>query len=150
MLLSGASNVLLYFLGYRKKQRGRWMLADGLTAALLSLFLLFNQMAPAAVIPLFFGVWELFSGILRLMESGEQKEERLQGWQWFFAVGMLEILSGVAALLKPVEEMLTMHVVIGIVLLIQAVAFGHKAFVMPKITRTTGENKHRKFFEDRA
>ena len=109
------------------------MLADGLTAALLSVFLLFNQMAPVAVIPFFFCVWELFSGILRLIEASEQKEQKIRGWQWFFTVGMMEMVAGVAALLKPVEEALTMHVVIGIVLLIQSAAFIHKAFVVPRI-----------------
>lgn len=133
MLIAGGSNVFLYFKRYKSTPGGRWMLADGLTAALLSVFLLFNQMAPVAVIPFFFCVWELFSGVLRLMEAGEQKEQKIRGWQWFFTVGMIEIIAGVAALLKPVEEALTMHVVIGIVLLIQSVAFIHKAFVVPRL-----------------
>lgn len=132
MLFAGSANVFLYFKRYKKTPGGRWMLADGMTAALLSVFLLFNQMAPVAVIPFFFCVWELFSGILRLMESGVQKEQNIQGWQWFFTVGMIEIIAGIAALLKPVEETLTTHVVIGIVLLIQSIAFIHKAFALPR------------------
>lgn len=64
------------------------------------------------------------------MEALELRDHKACGWQWFFIVGVLEIFSGAIALLKPVEEALTMHVVIGIVLAIQAAAFLHKAFVI--------------------
>ena len=130
LLLSGISNILVYFTERKSKKCGRWGLADGLTAALLSIFLLFNQMTPVAVLPFFFCVWELFSGVLRIMEALELRDHKACGWQWLFIVGVLEIFSGAIALLKPVEEALTMHVVIGIVLAIQAAAFLHKAFVI--------------------
>ncbi len=69
----------------------------------------------------------LFSGILRGMEATEQKAAGEHGWRWFCVVGIIEILAGCIALLKPVEEALTMHVTVGLVLLIQAAAFFHKA-----------------------
>lgn len=72
------------------------------------------------------------------MESLEQRERQECGWKWFCSVGVLEIVSGVAGMLKPVEEALTMHVVIGFVLAIQAGAFCHKAVVIPKLQKKGG------------
>lgn len=127
MLATGVVNVLLYFYCMKQTPGAKWLLADGVTAALLSIFPLFNQITLAAAIPFFFCVWDLFSGILRVMESAEQKEAGEHGWRWFCVVGIIEILAGCTALIKPVEEALTMHVTVGLVLLIQAVAFLHKA-----------------------
>lgn len=127
MLIMGIGNILLYFYCLEKTPSAKWLLADSITAALLSIFPLFNQITSAAAIPFFFCVWDLFSGILRVMEATEQKEAGEQGWHWFCAVGILEILAGCVAFIKPVEETLTMHVTVGLVLLIQAVAFLHKA-----------------------
>ena len=127
MLATGIANVILYFYNLRQTPGAKWLLADSITAALLSIFPLFNQITSAAAIPFFFCVWDLFSGILRVMESTEQKAAGEHGWRWFFVVGVIEILAGCIALIKPVEEALTMNVTVGLVLLIQAIAFFHKA-----------------------
>lgn len=127
MLVTGIANVLLYSYCLKQTPGAKWLLADSMTAALLSIFPLFNQITSAAAIPFFFCVWDLFSGILRVMESTEQKAAGEHGWRWFCVVGIIEILAGCIALFKPVEEALTMHVTVGLVLLIQAVAFLHKS-----------------------
>lgn len=127
MLITGILNIILYMRCLKEKHSSKWLLADGMTAALLSIFPLFNQISFTAIIPFYFCVWDLFSGILRLMEATEQKGEK--GWRWFCTVGILEILAGVIALIKPVEETLKPHVIIGLVLLIQAAAFLYKAGV---------------------
>lgn len=127
MLSTGIVNVFLYFYCLKQTPGAKWLLADSLTAALLSIFPLYNQITYAAAIPFFFCVWDLFSGILRVMESTEQRAAGEQGWRWFCIVGIIEILAGCTALVKPVEEALTMHVTVGLVLLIQAIAFFHKA-----------------------
>ena len=129
MLATGIANVIMYFYCLKQTPGAKWLLADSITAALLSIFPLFNQITSAAAIPFFFCVWDLFSGILRVMESTEQKAAGERGWRWFCVVGIIEILAGCIALLKPVEEALTMHVTVGLVLLIQAIAFFHKASV---------------------
>ncbi|MGN1026102.1 MAG: DUF308 domain-containing protein [Faecousia sp.] len=130
MLITGIINVILYFTCMKETPGAKWLLADSITAALLSIFPLFNQMTPAVAIPFFFCVWDLFSGILRLMESTAQKAAGERGWHWFCIVGIIiEILAGCIGFIKPIEEALTMHVTVGLVLMIQSVAFFHKAGV---------------------
>ena len=144
MLLTGVINIVIY-----KKKRhfihgSHWLLADGMSTALLSVFLLFNQMIEAAIIPFFFGVWELFTGILKVIDSRELKEERIRGWYWFAGVGTVEILSGVAALLKPVDDFVGMHGVVALVLIIQATGYLFKILIYPHLAINQKEkhNEH--------
>ncbi len=147
MLVAGMLNIVLYFWILRGEPGAKWLLADGMTAALLSIFPMFNQISSVAIVPFYFCVWDLFSGILRVMESAEEREEGGSGWSWFFGVGILEILAGVAALVKPVEEALKMHVVIGLVLLVQAVAFFHKAGAGAAVVARRRKEKRKNEFE---
>lgn len=133
MLIAGGINIFIY----RKKQKtihgSHWLLADGMSTALLSVFLLLNQMIYSALIPFFFGVWELFSGILKVIDSKELREEKTRGWYWFSGVGSVEIISGIAALLKPVDDFVGMHGVVAIVLIIQSCGYLFKILIYPHL-----------------
>ena len=135
MLLVGSINIYVY----RKKKKllhgSHWLLADGMSTVLLSLFPLFNQMIQPAIIPFFFGVWELFSGILKVIDSSELKEEKIAGWKWFRNIGSIEIISGVAALLKPIDDFMGMHVVVAIIFFVQSCGFLFKILIYPQIIK---------------
>lgn len=133
MLFSGGVNILIYHRRQNSLHGSCWLLADGMSTALLSVFLLFNQMVDAAVIPFFFGVWELFSGVLKVIDSRELKHENIYGWHWFLGVGTVEILSGIAALLKPVEHFVGMHIVVSLVLFIQSCGYLFKVLIYPRL-----------------
>lgn len=129
MLATGILNLILYVTCLAGSSGAYFVLADSITAALLSLFPMFNKITAAATIPFFFCVWDLFSGVLRVVDSLEQKEVRDNVWKWFLVVGVIEILVGCAGQLKPVEDALTMHVTVGSIFLVQAIAFFHKIVV---------------------
>jgi uncharacterized membrane protein HdeD (DUF308 family) len=48
---------------------------------------------------------------------------------------MIEILSGIAALLKPVEEFMGMNIVVAIVLLIQSSSYMFKILIYPELQK---------------
>lgn len=133
MLFCGIVNICIYWRKQTDLHGARWLLADGMTTALLSVFLLFNKMILPAMIPFFFGVWELFSGVIKVVDSRELKAEEIHGWQRFTVIGTLEILSGVAALLKPIEDFMGMNIVVGIVLLIQSLGYLFKIITYPDL-----------------
>jgi len=56
----------------------------------------------------------LFSGVLKVIDASELKEESIEGWKWFRGIGSIEILSGVAALLKPIDDFMGMNVVVDL------------------------------------
>ena len=133
MLITGGINIFIYKRKQKTIHGSHWLLADGMSTALLSVFLLFNQMIYSALIPFFFGVWELFSGILKVIDSRELRKARTHGWYWFSGVGTVEILSGVAALLKPVDDFVGMHGVVAIVLIIQSLGYLFKILIYPHL-----------------
>lgn len=133
MLFAGMINIIVYRKGGSSIHGSCWLLADGMTTALLSIFPLFNKMIQPAMIPFFFGVWELFSGVLKIIDSGELYKGHIQGWHWFMGIGIVEILSGVAALLKPVDEFVGMHAVVAIILMIQSCGFLFKIRIYPRL-----------------
>ncbi len=134
MLFSGCMNTLIYHKKQNQLHGSHWLLADGISTALLSLFLLFNQMIQSAMIPFFLGVWELFTGVLKIIDAKELKNSYIRGWSWFCGIGAIEVLSGIAALLKPVEDFAGMNIAAGIVLLIQSISYLFKILIYPRIT----------------
>lgn len=135
MLLTGCINLYIYHKQRNLLHGSHWLLADGMSTTLLSLFPLFNQMIQPAMLPLFFGVWELFSGIIKAIDARELKDEQVDGWQWFRNIGRIEILSGVSSLLKPIDELMGIHVIVAIILFIQGLGFLFKILIYQKIKR---------------
>lgn len=123
MLYAGFTNLFVYFFNRHEIHGARWLLADGMTTTLLAIFPLFNRMIIPVVVPIFFGIWELFLGVIKFIESTELKEEKIKGWYWFKLIGIIEIISGTASLIKPVEEFVGMNHVIAIILFIQSLGY---------------------------
>ncbi|MBQ7901794.1 MAG: DUF308 domain-containing protein [Clostridia bacterium] len=133
MLIAGVTNLVVYAIKGRHLHGSGWLLADGMCTACLSLFPLFNQMIIPAIIPFFFGVWELFSGILKVIEAKELRGEKISGWRWFLAIGSFELLSGIFSLFKPVDELVGINHVIAIILLVQSSGFLFKIAAYPRL-----------------
>lgn len=133
MMYAGFTNLMVYAFNKHEIHGSRWLLADGMTTALLSIFPLFNKMIIPVVVPIFFGIWELFLGVIKFIESTELKEEKIEGWQWLRLIGFIEILSGVASLIKPVEEFVGINHVIAIILFIQCTGYIFKMIYYNKL-----------------
>ncbi|MBE7031841.1 MAG: hypothetical protein E7401_02640 [Ruminococcaceae bacterium] len=123
MFLTGAINILVCDIKNHDIHGARWLIADGVTALLLSLFPLFNQMVWPIMIPFFFGMWELFSGILKVMDASELKNEKIHCWKAFAVIGWIELMSGTASLIKPFDDLVGFNRVIGIIFLVQSCGF---------------------------
>ncbi len=123
MLFAGCTNLLVFIFNKKEMHGSRWLLADGLATALLSIFPLFNKMIIPSVIPLFFGIWELFLGVIKFIESTELYDDKIKGWQIFLSIGIVEIFSGVASLMKPVEDYVGVNHVIAIIFFVQCIGY---------------------------
>ena len=134
MLTAGAINIAVCLIKSHAIHGSRWLVADGVTAFLLSLFPLFNDMIVINMIPLFFGMWELFSGLLKFMDSMELKEERVHCWHMFAFIGAVELISGTLSLIKPIDDFVGINEVIAIIFFIQAVGFGLKTLMYRYLT----------------
>ncbi len=135
MFLAGFINL---FVCYKKSciiHGSRWLMTDGLTALLLSFFPLFNQMIIPIMIPFFFGFWELFSGVLKVMDSYELKSEKISCWIGFAIIGYVELISGTFSMIKPIDEAVGFNSLISVIFFIQSIGFMLKAIMYKNIIK---------------
>ncbi len=129
MFLAGSINLFVCYKKSHTIRGSKWLMTDGLTAILLSFFPLFNQVIIPVMIPFFFGFWELFSGILKVMDSYEIKSEGVNCWIGFAIIGYVELVSGTFSMIKPFDEAVGYNSVICIIFLIQSISFILKAIM---------------------
>lgn len=144
MLFAGIINIVVYIQNRNPLMGAHWIIADGLTTLFLSLFPIFNAITFPNLIPFFFGAWELFSGIVKIVECIELQDYKLKGWQWFAAIGSIELFSGISSMIKPVDDLIGIHVVIAIIMLIQSLGFIFKIFVYRHQIHIISEKKNEK------
>jgi len=135
MLASGVLNLTVCHLRHHIIHGVRWLQADAITTMLLSVFPLFNDLIFPAIIPFFFGVWELVSGILKLMDTEELKHDGIKCWKGFALISAIELLSGTMSLLKPVEIAVGFNHVIGIIFFVQSFGFILKSVMYKELIR---------------
>ena len=82
MLLSGVIDIVIFARGNRYMAGAGWFLLDGILTVLLSLFLLFHQAFTMLTLPLIFGMWLLYSGASKFVNSFELSRLRAPGWGW--------------------------------------------------------------------
>ena len=135
MLLSGGLNILCCYKKHHEIHGVRWLEADGMTTVLFSVFPLFNDIIFPEVIPFFFGMWELVSGILKLSDTAELKHDGMKCWTGFALISFVELFSGTASLLKPVEIAVGFNHVIGIIFFVQSMGFFFKAAMYKELIK---------------
>ncbi len=134
MLVSALINIFIFSKKEKEIHGSRWLLADGMCTAFLSVFPIFNKMIMPVMIPFFFGVWELVSGVLKVIDSKELKEEKIRGFHWFFAIGCFELVSGVASMVKTIDVLVGYNHIIAMILYVQSLGFLFKILIYPKLT----------------
>lgn len=122
MMISGIVDIVIFAKGNRYMSGSGWFLADGILTVLLSLFILFHQTFTMLSIPYIFGMWLLFSGISKFVNSFELKRMEVRGWGWFTAMGVLLAIAGILSFWNPVLELVTMGVLVGVLLIFQGTA----------------------------
>ncbi len=135
MLLAGCINLLVCHMKQHIIHGARWLQADAVITILLSFFPLLNDIVFPEVIPFFFGVWELFSGTLKLMDTAELKHEHMKCWRGFALISTIELVSGTMSLLKPVEIAVGFNHVIGIIFFVQSLGFMLKSFMYNELIK---------------
>lgn len=121
MLLSGILDIVMYArMGHLFPGSG-WVLADGILTIILALFVLGNQYITAVNLPFVFGIWVIFSGITRLINSTEIRRAGAQGWGWMIAHGILDILFGMFCFIEPAVGSIAIGILVGVSFLLQGV-----------------------------
>lgn len=123
MLFSGMSSITSFWFDRKAKLRDvtQWRLADGFVTTVLGLVVISNQLVTDAMIPIFFGMWVLFSGTLRMLASYDLKERGIASWKWGLLWGLLSVLIGMVSFVRPIVATAAISMIVGVFFLLQGV-----------------------------
>lgn len=119
MMFSGIVDIVIYAMGHNYMAGSGWFLADGILTVLLSLFVLENRWFTTMTISFIFGMWLIFSGISKLVNSFDLQKLGVRGWGWFTALGIVLTVVGFLSFTHPFASISTLAWVIGLFLLLQ-------------------------------
>jgi len=121
MIFAGALSALIYFFAPGKQGGFGWFLAEGLLTMSLGGIVLSNQLAMDSMIPLFFGMWILFCGVLRIVASLHLIMAKNNSWIVNLFLGTVSAAAGAYAFFNQIAAGLTIIILTGIYFLIQGV-----------------------------
>lgn len=122
MLFSGIVDIVIFATAHNDMAGSGWFLLDGILTVLLSLFVLGNGWFTALTLPFIFGMWLIFSGITKFVNSFDLQRLGVRGWGWFTAIGVLLAYAGFFSFLSPIASLVAMTTVIGVFLVMQGIA----------------------------
>jgi len=135
MLIAGIAGIVSFFWIGRKKETMNLILVDGILNVILGCFVLANLLITDAIIPVFFGMWVMFSGVLRVVDSYAMKKARKKIWYGSLILGVVGILVGMYAFLNPVLADLSVVMQVGIFFLMQGINVLGVGFHLPHIRK---------------
>ena len=121
MLFSGVVDILVFAWAHNYIAGSGWFLLDGIVTVLLSLFVLGNGWFTALTLPFIFGMWLIFSGITKFVNSFDLQRLGVRGWGWFTAIGVLLACAGFFSFLSPIASLVAMTTVVGVFLILQGI-----------------------------
>lgn len=122
MMFSGIVDIIIFATGHAWMFGAGWFLVDGILTVLLSLFIFGNQWFTTLTLPFIMGMWLLFSGISKFVNSFDLQRLGVRGWGWFTVLGILMAVAGFFSFWDPFIGAMAMAAIIGIILILQGIA----------------------------
>ncbi len=122
MMFSGIVDIIIFATGHAWMVGAGWFLVDGILTVLLSLFIFGNQWFTTLTLPFIMGMWLLFSGISKFVNSFDLQRLGVRGWGWFTVLGILMAVAGFFSFWDPFIGAMAMAAIIGIILILQGIA----------------------------
>jgi uncharacterized membrane protein HdeD (DUF308 family) len=119
MLAFSLSGLITFLYNRKAHEVSGWILEETIITLILSVIILTNQLVTDAVIPVFFGMWIMFSGIMRVASAYTLKAKGAKIWGFSLAFGSISVLGGIYAFINSITANLPMPTLIGIFFLIQ-------------------------------
>lgn len=119
MLLSGISGTWAYLWISRKRQISNSLMIEGMMSMILGILVLANQLLADSAIPVFFGLWVMFTGIIRIAEAYANRKSGMMQMIWFLSLGILGIAAGLYAFFNTVLFAFSAIMLTGILFVVQ-------------------------------
>ncbi|MCQ4636353.1 DUF308 domain-containing protein [Anaerovorax odorimutans] len=127
-----------------------WILTEAIITFILGILVLSNQIAADVAIPMVFGMWVMFSGVLRVVTATMiDRANKKLNFAWTLITGVLCVLGGIYAFLDPIIAGLAIAVLLGILFVLQGISTLELGIHMPhekkvKKPKAKKEKKHKK------
>ncbi len=125
MVINSIIQGIAYWWGRAGNQHDNngWILTEAVITFILGILVLSNQIAADVAIPMVFGMWAMFSGILRVVTATMiDRHHKKANFIWTLATGLLCALGGLYAFLNPIIAGLAIAVLLGIMFVVQGIS----------------------------
>ena len=131
MILHALGAVCSYIGSYKDLQKSSWILADGIATGVLGVLVLANQLTVDPMIPIFFGIWIMYSGMHRTIASTQMMMAKERGWGFVLGFGIVAIAMGIYSFFNNILLAFDNVLLVGIIFLIQGINVMALAVNMP-------------------
>ena len=94
VLFHGISCLASYLGSATEQATSGWLLADGILSTIVGIWLMFSFNIMAVVLPLIFGFWVLFAGVLRIIGAITSRH-LIDRWIWLLLLGAIGVITGI-------------------------------------------------------
>lgn len=119
MLLSGICGTFAYIWQSRKSEIKGSLLVEGVLSIILGLLVLSNQLLVDPTIPVFFGMWVMFSGIIRAVEAYIHRKSDTAELIRFLSLGLIGVGAGLYSFYNTVLFAFSPILLVGILYVVQ-------------------------------
>ncbi len=133
MILTGLIQCVSYWWGRdNRKDNNGWIFAEAIITFILGILVITGLIAADAAIPMVFGMWVMFSGILRFVVATMINfKSKKANFIWTMSTGVICIVSGLYAFINPIISGLSIAVLLGFLFMIQGICTLELGIHMP-------------------
>lgn len=119
MLVSGASDLVVYLARHRAYIASGWFLADGIIDLLLGLLFVCNSWLAAELLSYAPAGWAILSGVIKCVGAAIYRRAGMLFWGAPLAIGLVILIFGLATFFKPDIAAIAISAVVAVVLMAQ-------------------------------
>ena len=119
MILAGLIGSMNYFMEKERNPEGGWVISESILTFILGGIVLSNQLLVDAMIVIFFGMWLIFSGCLRVVAAFQLKKLEDKTWGWTLGFGIVASLAGLYSFINSNTFGLPVVLLVGAAFVIQ-------------------------------
>ncbi len=133
MIMSSIIQLISYWWGRNDRtDNNGWIFAESIITLILGILVQTSLIAADAAIPMVFGLWVMFSGVLRFVVATMiNPSKKTSNFVWTIVIGLVGIFIGIYAFVNPLTANLPIAVLLGIIFLMQGIGILELGIHMP-------------------
>ncbi len=143
MLVQGICEVYSYFYARQKMGHAAYILAEGAADFILGIIVLANRLDTEVAVPVFFGMWILYSGAMRVATAVNNRNRGGKTWSYIIAVGAASIITGIHCFLNSSIAGVSSVMLLSICFIIKGMDIIATGIEMPRQRRVKNEKTAR-------